>query len=92
MSGHQCETTPEEGAVHEAELRALAVRREILRKMTPGERFRIGAELYELGIDLMRAGIRAHGYPDVEKELRRRLVPAHLWEGFERERARRGIT
>ena len=87
MSSHRPELLDGPEILRQAERQALAKRLEILRGMTPGERFRIGAELYELGIDLIIAGYRST-HPgatqeEVRAELRRRLLPKALREEFE---------
>lgn len=87
MSSHQAELLDGPELLHDAERAALAKRLEILRGMSPGERFHVGAELYELGINLMVAGYR-NTHPNasneaVSAELRRRLLPKPLREEME---------
>jgi hypothetical protein len=58
------------------------------RRMTPGERLRLGLDLFDRSCALMRAGIR-HQFPDlddegVERVLRERLAIARRLEnGYE---------
>ena len=87
MSSHAPELIDGPESLRLAERMALRKRLEILRAMSPEERLRIGMELYELGTDLVAAGYRSlhPGATDeeVRAELRRRLLPEPLREGFE---------
>ena len=87
MSSHAPELIDGPELLKQAERAALEKRLAILRAMSPEDRLRIGAELYELGIDLIAGSYRsAHpGATDeeVQAELRRRLLPAGLCKEFE---------
>jgi hypothetical protein len=59
---------------------ALQKQIEAYRRMTPGQRLKIGLELHDLACELSRSGIRSQNPQasdaDVEAELRRRLESA----------------
>ena len=84
MSTTTSEIFEDSDLLKRAEAEALRRRREILRAMTPEERFRLSAEIYEMGVAHMTAGI-LHRNPqaDVPAELRRRMLPKKLRLEFE---------
>jgi hypothetical protein len=66
------------------------LRVQLYRRMSPQQRIWIAAQLYEDGISIMRAAIRDQ-WPnlspeEVEREVRRRLLPRSLFEQVERYR------
>ncbi len=63
------------------------LRVQLYRQMTPQQRMWIAAQMYEDGVDIARASILDR-YPNIspeelERQLRRRLLPRHLFEQVE---------
>jgi hypothetical protein len=73
------------------------MRVQLYRKMTPQQRFWIGAQIYEEGVAIVRSSIR-YRHPNIsseelEREVRRRLLPRETFEQIEtvlQEQKRRG--
>ncbi|MCB0060643.1 MAG: hypothetical protein KDE19_00950 [Caldilineaceae bacterium] len=63
------------------------LRVQIYRNMTPQQRILIAAQLYEDGVDTVRSAILDR-HPNItpkelERQIRRRLLPRHLFEEVE---------
>jgi hypothetical protein len=85
LSSHASELRRGSKGLKEAERQALRLRIQILQGMTPGERFHLGGELYDLGMDLMLAGARKAlpGRRITRRDVCRSTLPDDLRKEFE---------